>query len=213
MKLKKFKFKQILKLHLLNSRAYAYASKKANLTNRIDFNLAETLTELKKVLHIIFEYHQANKKILFVGLPKKLEKIINSSTCHVAVDSKFKLQGFTSKHLNTSKFSMETRHLSSDRVLLPKLLKNPSLIVILAHDKSLNIVKESSVAKIPTVIFGSNNGEHIDQIKSVYSLKGFEENLDFTSGKTLFYLGLQFLFNNQKRKPFPYKINQLFQIR
>lgn len=205
MKLKKFKFKQILKLHLLNSRAYEYATKKAKISNRIDFNLTQVLTDLKKILHITFEYHQANKKILFVGLPKKLEKTINSSTCHVAVDNTFELQGFLSKRLNSFNFSTGTKQSPSDlyvKSLLPKMSKKPDLIVILAHDKSQNIIAESNVAKIPTIIFNSTNNEHIGKIKAVYIVEGLEENLISTSGKTLFCLGLQFLFNKQRRKTF-----------
>ncbi|MBE0439303.1 MAG: hypothetical protein IBX57_05925 [Gammaproteobacteria bacterium] len=194
MKLKKFKFKQILKLHLLNSQAYA--AKKTNINTRIDFDLTEVLTDLKKILHVTFEYHQANKKILFIGLPKKLEKTINSSTRHVAVDHMFELQGFLSKHLNAFKLSTDL----CVKSLLPKMSKKPDLIVLLTHDKSLNIIAESNVSKIPIIVFDSINIKHIGKMKAVYTVEGFEENFNSTSGKTLFCLGLQFLFNNQTKK-------------
>lgn len=205
MKLKKFKFKQILKLHLLNSRAYEHAAKKAKTSNQIDFNLTQVLMDLKKILHVIFEYHQASKKILFIGLSKTLEKTINSSTPHVAVDSTFELQGFLSKRLNVVESSADARRSPAGlnvKSLLPKLSKKPDLIVILAHDKSLNLIAESNLTKIPTITFDSTGNELIGRTKAVYNIEGLEENLISTSGKTLFCLGLQFLFNKQKRKTF-----------
>ena len=45
--------------------------------------LSKVWFKYKGVLQIIFKYHQMEKKILFVGLPKKLELKINMLT-HVS---------------------------------------------------------------------------------------------------------------------------------
>ena len=61
-------------------------------------SLTKALTNFKKVLQIIFKYHRAEKKILFIGFPKKLQFKINSVTCHVAVPESFDLQHFFSNN-------------------------------------------------------------------------------------------------------------------
>ena len=105
MKLKKFKFKQVLKLHLLNSKMYEHGAKKGNSVFLTDLNLTKTVSEFKKSLNIIFEYHQLNKKILFVGLPPKLELKINQRTHHAAVGRNVELQSLLTNNLKPFKFS------------------------------------------------------------------------------------------------------------
>jgi hypothetical protein len=86
MKLRKLEFKQILKLHLLKHRTYEQPSIKNNSMSLItDLTLNETIFNLKKALQIIFQYHIRNKRILFVGVPTKLETKINKATNHVAI--------------------------------------------------------------------------------------------------------------------------------
>src|SRR5210317_2626208 len=98
MKIKKFKSKQILKLHLLKSRVYEQIIKKksSNVLNEMD--LLQTITSFKKALQVIFQYHNADKRVLFVGVPKKLEVRINKQTKHVAVSNVFNLQGIISNY-------------------------------------------------------------------------------------------------------------------
>jgi len=203
MKLKKFKFKQILKLHLLNSRAYENAIKKTNSSLLTDFNLIQIISDFKKALRIIFEYHQASKRILFVGVPKKLELKINQFTNHVAVDSNFELQGVISNNFKPSKFTKVEKSVLSKvylKSLMPKLSKKPDLVVILSHEKLQNIITESHVAKVPTITFTS--GKHLEthSERSSYDLKGFSQSTMSTSEKSLFFLGLNFLFKRFKKK-------------
>jgi ribosomal protein S2 len=203
MKINKFKFKQILKLHLLNSRAYEYAAQKTNSGLLTDFSLTEIISDFKKALHIIFEYHKANKKILFVGIPKKLELKINTLTHHVAVDKNFELQGVISNSLNSAKFAkIEKQSFSKIYVksLVPKLLKKPDLVVVVSHEKKQNIIAESNVAKIPVIVFESNNSFLTNLSANFYNFRGFGENLTSSSEKNLFVLGLNFLFKRFKKK-------------
>ena len=203
MKLKKFKSKQILKLHLLNSRAYEHASRKTNSGLLTDFNLTQIISDFKKVLHIIFEYHQANKKILFVGVPKKLELKINKLTQHVAVDHNFELQGVISNNFKSLKFiKVEKPSFSKTyfKSLLPKLSRKPDLVVLLAHEKKQNIIMESNVAKVPIISFDSDSDSKTNLTKGLYNLEGFNQNLVLTSEKSLFFLGLNFLFKRFKKK-------------
>jgi ribosomal protein S2 len=199
MKLKKFKFKQILKLHLLNSRAYEHTVKKNNSGFLTDFKLIQILSDFKKVLHIIFEYHQANKQILFVGVPNKLELKINRQTQHVAVDSNFELQAVISNNLkvtNSFKSSKLSMTKSYAKLLTPKLSKKPDLIVLLAHEKKQNIIGESNVAKIPVIVFDSDWDTPYNSLRGSYNLRGFDGSS--LSEKNLFFLGLNFLFKQFK---------------
>lgn len=203
MKINKFKFKQILKLHLLNSRAYEYAAQKTKIGLLTDFSLTQIISDFKKALHIIFEYHKANKKILFIGLPKKLELQINKLTHHIAVDINFELQGVISNTIDSTKFAkIEKQSFSKVYVksLVPKLLKKPDLVVILSHEKKQNIIAESNVAKIPVIVFESKTSSLTSLSTNSYNLNGFGENLISSSEKNLFVLGLNFLFKRFKKK-------------
>lgn len=203
MKIKKFKFKQILKLHLLNSRAYEYAAKKANSGLLTDFNLTQIITDLKKTLHVIFQYHQAEKKILFIGIPKKLELKINKLTNHVAVPSNFELQGVISNSLKTLKFgkgNQQSFSKISSKSLLPKLAKKPDLVVLFSHEKKQNIILESYVAKVPLILLDHNNDSKDIWSNNFYSLQGIGDGLSTTSNKNLFFIGLNFLFKTVKKK-------------
>lgn len=103
MKLKKIKFEQILKLHLLHSKAYEHTLKKVQSGRLTEFNLTETLVNLKKALYVIFQFHKAKKRILFIGVPKTLEIKINRTTSHAAVPSNFNLQGVLLNQFKASK--------------------------------------------------------------------------------------------------------------
>jgi len=195
MKLKKFKFKQILKLHLLNSRAYEHAIQKLNSGFLTDFKLTQILSDFKKVLHVIFEYHQANKQILFVGMPNRLELKINQLTQHAAVGVNFELQAIISnnfKAINSPKNVKLLTTKSYSKSLMPKLLKKPDLIVLLSHEKKQNIIAESNAVKIPVIVFDSDGNTQSNRFKGFYNLKGFGSSS--ISEKNLFFLGLNFLF-------------------
>ena len=203
MKIKKFKFKQILKLHLLNSRAYEYAAKKTSPGLLTDLTLTQVISDFKKGLHIIFQYHQAEKRILFIGVPKKLEGRINKTTNHLAVPSTFNLQGVISNNLpalkaaNLNKHSLFRAH---SKLLLPKLLKKPDLVVLFSHEKKQSIITESQVAKVPLITFGSGGFSSGSQASNLYKLEGLQNGLNETSNENLFSFGLNFLFRRPRKK-------------
>jgi ribosomal protein S2 len=203
MKLKKFKFKQVLKLHLLNSKIYEHGTKKGNSAFLTDLNLTKTISEFKKSLNVIFEYHQLNKKILFVGLPPKLELKINQRTRHVAVGRNVELQTLLTNSLKSFKLSTGTKHLAFKdyfKLSLAKFSQKPDLIVLLAHEKKQKVIIENNLAKIPLIVFNSSDGLENDSFNGFYNVTGFRENLISKSEKTLLFLGLNFLFKRFKEK-------------
>lgn len=203
MKIKKFKFKQILKLHLLNSKVYEHTSQKTKSGLLIDFNLTQAISDFKKALHIIFEYHQAGKNILFIGVPKKLELKINRTTNHLSVPKNFELQGVISNNFKSLKVEKGSKHVRSRvyfKSLLPKLTKKPDLVVLFSHEKKQNIIVESSVSKVPLINFESDTTSKNTWVDNSYNLQGFSDGLGQTPNKNLFFLGLTFLFKTFRKK-------------
>ena len=199
MKIKKVKIKQLLKLNLLRSKVYEHPIKKMKFDNLIDSNLNQIIVDIKKVLQIIFQYHQIEKRILFVGLPYKLESRINKYTKHVAIPKNFDVQGMISnpnwKSLKNSKNSTQIWLKETSKFLLPKLTKRLDLVVLFEHDKSKMVRSEAEVAKIPLISFGTD----LDTSNTVsYKVEGSFKN---ASNKNIFFIGLNFLFKN------PGKIN------
>lgn len=200
MKIKKFKFKQLLKLHLLKLKAHEQLIKKTNFNDLININLDQILADVKKALRIIFQYHQAEKRILFIGFPYKLELKINRLTRHVTVPTNFNIQGLISnnhnKFLNENRDSSQAWLKSRIQILLPKVTKTPDLIVLFKHEKSKNVLNEAWAAKVPVIIFKSNCELQDLSSKNFYIVRGNFKNVSIISDKNIFFIGLNFLFKN-----------------
>jgi ribosomal protein S2 len=200
MKTKKFKSKQLLKLHFLKSRVYEYPAKKTNFNDLKNTNLDQILVSVKKALQIIFQYNQANKRVLFIGLPSELEFKINSQTRHAAVSNSFDIQGIVSN--NKTNLLLDLKSVTpkvvkrSSRVLLPKLMKKPDLIILFDHDKTHAILTESWVAKIPAINFVANDRFKGAVSPSSYCVKGNYKSTLTAFDKNIFFIGLNFLFKN-----------------
>jgi ribosomal protein S2 len=204
MKTKKFKFKQLLKLHLLKARVYEHFVKKINFNDLTDANLDQLLVGIKKALQVIFQYNQTNKRILFIGLPSKLESKINSTTRHIAVSSNFNVQGLISNNNANLPQSLTNKtqlsHKELSKILLAKLTKRPDLIILFNHKKSEMVFSEAWVAKIPVVAFIGGEDSNSDLSANFYSVNGNFKNSLTTSDQNIFFVGLNFLFKNLKKK-------------
>ena len=204
MKTKKFKFKQLLKLHLLKSRIYENPIKKTNFNDLTNTNLDQILVSFKKALQVIFQYNQIDKRILFVGLPSKLEVRINSMTQHIAVSASFNIQGIISN--NKANSSVNVKKSSHKLVkcgstfLSPKLMKKPDLIVLFGHEKSHSLIAEAWIGKIPVIAFTDNNNLNPLLNQNSYFINGNFKSILTTFDKNIFFIGLNFLFKNLKKK-------------
>lgn len=194
MKVKNFKSKQILKLHLLNSKTYEHVIKNVSSDFLTNFNLTKIMYDFKSFLNIIFEYHRSNKKILFVGLPQILESKVNRLTNHLAVNCNFELQNLTANNLVKLSKSSTTKDLILSKFLLSKLAQKPDLVVLLTHEKKQNFIIEKTLAKTPLIVFSLNNDFKNYSQNICYNLTGFSEKLTVMSEKNLLFLGLNFLF-------------------
>nr|BBC77729.1 ribosomal protein S2 [Nitzschia sp. NIES-3576] len=203
MKIKQFKFKQILKLHLLNSGMYEYTTKKVNSATSTDSSLIQVVSSFKKALSIIFEFHQAKKTILFIGVPKKLELKINKLTNHTAVPHSFDLQGVISNTFKPLKLSKKDKNFFSKlylKSLLPKLLRKPDLVVLFSHEKKQTVINESYIAKVPLITFDCDNSIKDTWVNNLYNVQGVNFNVSQNSNKNIFFIGLNFLFRTSNEK-------------
>jgi len=191
MKVKKVKSRQILKLHLLKSKVYESNAKKNSLRWLTGISLVHTISNFKKALQVIFQYHKMSKRILFIGVPSKLESKINQCTNHVSVSDSFDLQRVVLKSDNnvSSKTSSKTIKKSVPKSLLPKLSRRPDLVVLFSHYKKESIISDIRIAKIPLIIFNEQNTLDVD-----YNVSGIKINSSLANQKNLFFLGLNFLF-------------------
>lgn len=200
MKIKKVKIKQLLKLNLLKSKVYEQPIKKMKFNNLIDANLNQIVVDIKKVLQIIFQYHKAEKRILFLGLPYKLESRVNQLTKHIATPKNFNIQGmisnYNSKSFKSDRNSNQAWLKNSSKFLLPKLSKKLDLIVLFNHDNNETILSEAGVAKIPVIFFGTTFGS---QNSASYKVEGNFKNVLIGSNKNIFFIGLNFLFKTFKK--------------
>ena len=198
MKIRKFKFKQILKLHLLKSKVYEHYEKKNNSSYLTDVSLSNVVTNFKKALQIIFQYHKTGKLILFVGLPQQLELKVNEATNHVAVPSHFNLQGviFNTNTPNSFKFKKSLTK-SHPLALLPKLSKKPDLVVLFSHYKQESVISESYVAKVPLILF-DDDAMTSSKVWSNYNVSGLKSELSSLNQKNILFFGLNFLFRKFK---------------
>jgi hypothetical protein len=213
MKIKKFRSKQLLKLHLLKSRVYEYPIKKTNFNDLKNTNLDQILVGVKKALQIIFQYNQASKRILFIGLPSKLELKINSFTRHVAVSNSFNVQGIISNNksnlLSDLKSSKQRSLKPHSAVMSPKLTKTPDLIILFDHNKSRTVLSEAWVAKIPAIAFVTNVDFRDSMIQNFYFVNGNFKSILTAFDKNIFFIGLNFLFKNlRKKKKKPTSVSQ-----
>ena len=197
-------------MHLLKARVYEQSIKKTNLNDLIDFSLDQILVGIKKALQIIFQYHQTEKRILFIGLPPVLELKINQFTRHIAVSNTFNIQGFISnnnfKSFKNNKNFNQGLLKNYSKFLLPKLTKTPDLIVLFDHEKSKNILSEAWGSKVPVIFFDTNSNFHNAFSYNFYVVKGNFKNVLATSDKNIFFVGLSFLFKNFIKKSGEYPL-------
>ena len=152
--LTKYKTK-LLKLKLLKTKVYR---------NKKNFNYAllKTIeTRLKKALHVVYKFHVANKKILFIGTPLQLNNKIKQLLKykkHSFIPESIWMNGIITNSKASFKHLLK-RHIGSNNKLSKFLfnLKNQvDLIVILNEKANLSALGESSLKRVPIISLDSN---------------------------------------------------------
>jgi len=143
---------------------------KSNLSKNSNINSYKSLElNLKKILKIIFEYHKANKTIVFIGFPvslnlnfiplfKKYNYIfLNRNTW---VNGTLSNSPALVSHINSKKLLKVVR--KNNLIFLTqfsnfiKLKKKPDLIVLFDDIHVENLISECQKVKVPVISFSSS---------------------------------------------------------
>ena len=168
----------LIKLHLVPKH-----TDKFNLNNKLD----QLEVYFKKILTIIFQYHVNRKKILFLGVNKKIQKKFKKKikrTKHIFFPEHYWIRGLLTNYPNffksfKSKKNSSVYNAIKNRQLNKYLLfrKKPHLIVIFNQTPQPLIINEAIKLKIPIITL---NFEMIINNMTFYHLPG---NTNFLSGK------------------------------
>ena len=154
--LTKYKTK-LLKLKLLKTKVHK---------NKKNFNyilLKALETRLKKALHVIYKFHIANKKILFIGTPLQLNNKIKQLLKHKKhsfIPESVWVNGIITNSKASFKYLLKRHTVNNDKSskFLFNLKNQVDLIVILNEKANLNALKESSLKRVPIISLDSNYG-------------------------------------------------------
>jgi hypothetical protein len=174
---------QILKLY----------SKKKTINSKTTLRSTEIL--LNKIANVIYRFHIAGKKILFLGFPNHFSNTLKH-TKHLFIPNFMWFNGMLTNKASNAQYKKTTKIPKNLFKLLLKLKEKPSLIIVYNLNDNLAAVKESYLRHIPVITF--NNKLDILDIKSVYKSTGSynfliekikNNNFVFSFIKTIIYQG------------------------
>jgi ribosomal protein S2 len=183
--LKKYKTK-LLKLKLLKTKTYKFKKD-------INYLLLKNIeTRLKKILNLIYRFHIANKKILFIGTPIKLNNQIKQllkNRKHSFIPEKVWMNGIITN--SKSSFKHLIKQHATNKNTISKFLFNlkdqTDLIVILNERSNLAALKESALKRTPTVSLNVNH-DFLSSSFSTYKAMGDYNFTKKTIRNNLFFL-------------------------
>lgn len=167
---------KLVKLKLIKTKIYK--------KNDYDFiKIEEIISRLKKALHIIYQYHVNNKRILFVGTPihieEKLKNLIKN-TRHTYIPESVWMNGILTNQQSCFKYLLKNQQSVNRKIstILFKTKKKSDLIVILDASANSNALNEGYLTRTPVISLNL----HLDNsdIKSSYKVPG---NFKFTHKK------------------------------
>lgn len=151
MKLDKIKVykNKIFKLKLIQTKIY-----KKNYNNFI--KIEDIDIRLKKALHVIYNYHINNKRILFIGIPMHIDpkfKKLLKNTKHLFIPEDIWISGIITnqetcfKYLSKNPKSIENK----TSKFLFQLKKKNDLIVVLDFSTNQEAIIEAYLSQIPLI--------------------------------------------------------------
>lgn len=167
---------KILKLKLIQTKIY-----KKNDHNFI--KIEDIYSRLKKALHIIYDYHINNKRIVFIGTPinisYKFKKLLKK-TKHILIPESIWISGLFTNQETCFKHLTENPKSTNNKTskILFQLEKKIDLIVILDFNSNKAAINEAYLTRIPLIFLNwdfktSNNN-------LIYKIPG---NFKFTKKK------------------------------
>lgn len=183
---------KLIKLQILKSKIYK-KKKDLKISKKLDTN--EIHLYLKKIIHIIYEFHCKKKKILFLNFPKKIiEKITNNlqKNQHIFTNN----ENLLNEVLSNQKINFtQPNNFSKTKIPLKKII---DLIVIYNPLTSLNLNKKLYVYNIPVITINNKI-----KLKLNYKLIGHFKFTEKQINNNLFFSILSSIFkhtNNNKQK-------------
>lgn len=160
-------------------------------------------TRLKKILHIIYKFHAANKKILFVGTPLKLNNQIKQllrGKKHSFIPESIWMSGIITNASSSFKYLIKRHAINNDKTskLLFSLKNQADLIVVLNESFNITALAESSLKRVPTISLNTTYNV-TDLNLSTYKVPG---NYSFNEKKirsNIFFLFLGSLLKKAER--------------
>lgn len=190
-KITKYRTK-LLKFKLLKTKVYQ---------NQINLNyglLKDSETRLKKILHIIYRFHIANKKILFIGMPfffnAHLKDFLKGKK-HSFLPEGIWVDGVITNSKASFKHLLRRNVIHNDNIskFLFKLKNKIDLIVILNEESNIKAIKESALKRVPMIALNSNYHSTVTDLLTykaagnyVFTQKEIRNNLFFLLLKSLF---------------------------
>ena len=151
MKLKKLSYLKykLITLELIKSKLYQKPVQ--------NFNIAESY--LKKAMSIIYHFHIKNKKILFVGVDKKIQNKYKNITKHLFLPESYWIEGLLTNRITVFKYIKNHQHnFTSTKIKNYFLLKKkPNLIVLFTEQNQTSIIKEATKLKIPVIVLNTKH--------------------------------------------------------
>lgn len=148
-------------------------------------NFTHIKTQLNKISNIIYKYHTANKKILFLGFPASFKNVLKN-TKHKVVPEFLLFNGLLSKQENLNKITKtKLKKLSLSTLKLVLKIKKLDLIIIYNQKSKSTAIQESYTARIPTITLSKKlDFNH----NTTYKLVGNYELLSDKSENNNFFL-------------------------
>ena len=199
-KVKSIKKNKLTKLQILKSKIYR-KNTDSKFKNNIDPNKIQLY--LKKIVHIIYEFHITNKRILFLNFPKKIEKKLTKNlkkNQHVFIGNENFLNGIISNQKinlqQSNKLQKFIKNSSKIKISAKKLI---DLIVIYNPLSSLNSDKNLYISQIPTITINENFNNNLN-LKQNYKLIGNFKFIEKQINNNLFFSILKSILKNTSFK-------------
>ena len=199
-KVKSIRKNKLTDLQILKSKIYR-KNIGSKIKNNIDLNKIQLY--IKKIVHIIYEFHITSKRILFLNFPKKIEKKLTKNlkkNQHIFISNENFLNGIISNQKinlqQSNKLQKFIKNSSKIKISAKKLI---DLIVIYNPLSSLNSDKKLYISQIPTITINENFNNNLN-LKQNYKLIGNFKFIEKQINNNLFFSILKSILKNTSFK-------------
>lgn len=178
---------KLIELQILKSKIYKTSTEKKKIEN------SKIKLYLKKIVHIIYEYHISNKTILFVNFPPKLENSMISlkkDIKHIFISKENWINGFlTNKSVNIYSQLIQNSDNSKSKI---SSKKNYFDLIIIFNPTNNYIFNESYNSFIPTILITDKLFNHkAPLLKQSYKILGYLKFIEEQINNNFFFSILQ----------------------